>query len=112
MPRTIRFHLDEHVSPAVAEGLRQHGIEVSTAESAGLGAADDREHCAHSMRSSSIIITFDSDFLVLHAAGINHHGILYVVPSRNRDIGGIIERARLLWEVMEAEEMVGRVEYY
>ncbi len=28
MPRTIRFHLDENADPAVADGLRRHGIDV------------------------------------------------------------------------------------
>ena len=30
MPRTIRFHLDEHVPHAVADGLRRFGIDVTT----------------------------------------------------------------------------------
>lgn len=36
MPRTIRFHLDEHIDPAVADGLRRRHIEVTTAAEAGL----------------------------------------------------------------------------
>jgi len=32
MPRTIRFHLDEHVPHAVADGLRIHGIDVTTTD--------------------------------------------------------------------------------
>ena len=30
MPRTIRFHLDEHCPHAVAIGLRRLGIDVTT----------------------------------------------------------------------------------
>ena len=30
MPRTIRFHLDEHCATAIAEGLRRRGIDVTT----------------------------------------------------------------------------------
>jgi len=30
MPWTIRFHLDEHVAHAVADGLRRLGIDVTT----------------------------------------------------------------------------------
>jgi hypothetical protein len=36
MPRTILFHLDEHVAPAVADGLRRRSIDVSTTVDAGL----------------------------------------------------------------------------
>jgi hypothetical protein len=35
MPTPLRFHLDEHVSPAVAEGLRRRGIDVTTTLDAG-----------------------------------------------------------------------------
>ncbi len=31
MPRTIRFHLDEHCPHAIADGLRRFGIDVTTA---------------------------------------------------------------------------------
>ena len=31
MPRTIRFHLDEHSPKAVAEGLRRRGIDTTMA---------------------------------------------------------------------------------
>ena len=36
MPRTIRFHLDEHVAHAIAEGLRRRGVDVTTTTDAGL----------------------------------------------------------------------------
>lgn len=36
MPRTIRFHLDENCSHAIAAGLRRRGIDVTTTPEAGL----------------------------------------------------------------------------
>lgn len=36
MPRTIRFHLDEHCDPAIAAGLRRHGIDVTTTQEVGI----------------------------------------------------------------------------
>ena len=36
MPATIRFHLDENVPLAVAEGLRRRGVGVTTTSQAGL----------------------------------------------------------------------------
>jgi hypothetical protein len=41
MPRTIRFHLDEDVDPAIAEGLRRRGIDVTTTPEVGLLGARD-----------------------------------------------------------------------
>ncbi len=36
-----KFHLDEHVSSALAAALRMHGFDVSTAADAGLLEAED-----------------------------------------------------------------------
>jgi hypothetical protein len=39
---TVRYHLDEHVDPAIAPGLKGRGIDVTTTSDAGLlGAADE-----------------------------------------------------------------------
>ena len=35
MPRTIRFHLDENCSHAIAAGLRRRGIDVTTTPEMG-----------------------------------------------------------------------------
>ena len=44
MPRTIRFHLDENCSHAIAEGLRHRGIDVTASPEVGpLGASDEDE---------------------------------------------------------------------
>lgn len=41
MAEKIRFHLDENVSTAVAEGLRRRGIDVTTTpEQALIGISD------------------------------------------------------------------------
>ena len=36
MADRIRFHLDEHVDPAIATALRRAGIDVTTTVEAGL----------------------------------------------------------------------------
>ena len=41
MARTMRFHLDEHVPHAIAEGLRRRGIDVTTTVEAGLRGTSD-----------------------------------------------------------------------
>ena len=44
----IRFQLDEHIPHAVAEGRRRRGIDVLTANEAGLLGSPDVEHLARS----------------------------------------------------------------
>jgi Domain of unknown function (DUF5615) len=47
MPRTIRFHLDENVDPAIAARLRRHGIDVTTTIDAGLLHVPDEDQVAY-----------------------------------------------------------------
>lgn len=75
MARTIRFHLDEHIDFAVAQGLRRRSIDVTTTADAGLLGADDPEHMAFAVDNSRVIVSNDPDFLRLHDQGVEHPGI-------------------------------------
>jgi predicted nuclease of predicted toxin-antitoxin system len=110
MPRTIRFHLDEHCDPAIAEGLRRHGIDVTTTREAGLIGTTDEEQVAYALPLGRVLFTQDSDYVKLHAAGAPHAGITYC-HQQTRSVGEIINALVLIWEVYLPEEMAGRVEY-
>jgi predicted nuclease of predicted toxin-antitoxin system len=110
MPRTIRFHLDEHCNPAIAAGMRRRGVDVTTTTEAGLLHASDQQHVAYALGQGRVIFTQDQDFLRIHAAGIPHAGIAYC-HQQSHQIGEIIDDLTLLWEVLEPEEMRGRVEF-
>ncbi|HWE38850.1 MAG TPA: DUF5615 family PIN-like protein [Isosphaeraceae bacterium] len=110
MPRTIRFHLDEHCPHAIAEGLRRHGIDVTTSTDAGLLRAPDENHVAFGLANGRVIVTEDDDFLVLAARGVPHAGIAYC-HQQTRSIGEVIAALVLIWEVYEPAELANRVEY-
>src|SRR5262245_24131006 len=110
MPRTIRFHLDEHVDPAVADGLRRRGIDVTSTAEAGLFGKTDSSHIAFALRQGRVIFSCDEDFLRLNAAGVEHAGIVFC-HQKNLSIGAVVRGLYLLWEVYEPEEMRGRVEF-
>jgi len=110
MPRTIRFHLDENCTGAIATGLRRHGVDVTTTPEAGLLGATDPEHVAYALPLGRIIFTQDGDFLAIHGSGVPHPGIAYC-PKDSRTIGEIIDSLVLIWEVYEPEEMVNQVEF-
>jgi Domain of unknown function (DUF5615) len=58
MPRTIRFHLDENCSKAIAGGLRRRGIHVTTTpEMGGLTGAIDEQQAAYSLAEGRILFT-------------------------------------------------------
>ena len=109
MPGTIRFHLDEHVAHAVADGLRRRGADVTTTTDAGLVGASDPQQLAYALAEGRVFFTEDRDFLAL-AAGAEHAGIASCDQS-TRTIGQIVRGLELIWEVYEPEEMRNRVEF-
>jgi predicted nuclease of predicted toxin-antitoxin system len=110
MPRAIRFHLDEHCHRAIAEGLRRRGVDVTTTPEIHLQGASDADHIAYAVAEGRVIFTQDRDFLRLHAAGMPHPGIAYA-DKDTKSIGDIIRGLVLLWEVLEPDEMLNRVEF-
>jgi predicted nuclease of predicted toxin-antitoxin system len=69
MPRTILFHLDENCDPKIAIGLRRRGIDVTTADEAGLLEAADELHLSFCQQQGRVIFTHDADFLRMNAQG-------------------------------------------
>lgn len=109
MGQKIRFYTDEHVAKAVVRGLRQRGVDVLTVSEAGMLGASDQEHLAQAREEGRVIFTQDDDFLRLHAAGADHAGIVYA--PQQMSIGEIIYGLMLIYQVLDAEDMEGQVEY-
>jgi len=95
MPWTIRYHLDEHIDFAVAQGLRRRGIDVTTTADAGLLGADDADHIAFAVADRRVIFSNDPDFLRLHDQGVEHPGIVYC-HQQSRSIGEMIRALELI----------------
>ncbi len=110
MPRTIRYHLDEHVDPAIAAGLRRRGIDVTTTSEQELRGTTDAEQLSFALSQSRVMVTFDADFLIAAAQGTKHAGIAYRYQGNSR-IGEVIRTLELLWELAEADEINNHVEY-
>lgn len=106
----LAFHLDEHVHPAIASGLRRRGIDVTTTIEAGLGGADDELHVTFAIAPPRVIVTHDEDFLVLHSNGMPHAGIAYCHQSE-RIVGEVLRHLLLMNECLEPQDMQGRVEF-
>jgi predicted nuclease of predicted toxin-antitoxin system len=110
MPQTIRYHLDEHVDPVIADGLRRRGIDVTTTVEAGLRSALDVDHVRFARTQQRVIVTNDRDFLVLAHRGSAHAGIIYYRPGRYA-VGEVIRRLVRLWEQRTPDEMQNHVEF-
>jgi predicted nuclease of predicted toxin-antitoxin system len=110
MSNRIKFHLDENVSNAIAEGLKRREIDVTTTVGVGLMGASDEEQIAFALRELRVIFTQDDDFLSLHQAGISHFGITYC-RQRTGSIGEIINTLSLIWEWVEPDDIKGKIEF-
>lgn len=92
----IRYHLDEHIDRAIAEGLRRRGMDVTTTHEAGLVGAADHEQLRFATANGRVLVTRDRDFLALHNQGVAHAGIAYWHPKR-RALGQVVLALMLLW---------------
>jgi hypothetical protein len=59
----IRFHLDENVNHAIANGLRERGVDVTTSTDAQLIAAADEDQLFFATRDGRVLFTHEPIFL-------------------------------------------------
>jgi hypothetical protein len=110
MQAKIRFHLDENVPLAVAEGLRRRGFDVTTTPESELISAGDDKQLDFASSGDRVLVTYDADLLRLHDRGVPHAGIAYS-PKGRRTIGELIQGLILLGECLAPDEMKNYVEY-
>ncbi len=110
MAEPIRYFFDQHIFGAVVTGLRQHGLDVETAQEAGRCGLPDAEQLAYATAAGRVLVTFDPDFLALHNAGAQHAGIAWCYATKY-SIGELIQLLLLLHGVSDQDGMRYRVEY-
>ncbi len=94
----MKVYLDEDLSPRIAEALRRHGVDATSAHEVGAMQLADGAQLAHATRDGRAIVTGNvRDFLMLarHAVATNtvHAGIILVPASYRRDELQAIARA-------------------
>lgn len=113
LPNVPKLHLNEHISPRLAEQLRRHGFDVtSTQESELISEPDDRqlEFAASEKRA---IVTFNfADFSALHqqylANGLEHWGIIF---STREPIHLIFSRLLRLLQNVSSEDLRNQIRW-
>jgi predicted nuclease of predicted toxin-antitoxin system len=90
-------------------GLAAAIDDVTTTFEAGLAAALDVEHLGYAFLAGRVMITQDTDFLRLHAEGAVHSGIAFL--HQGEKTGYMLRMLVLLFELVTAEEMAGRLEF-
>lgn len=105
----ISFYLDEHIHRAVADGLQRRGVDVMTVQQAGKSGVSDREQLGFAMSEGRVMVTMDSDLLILASEGVSHAGIAYANPRRSP--GELIRSLMLIYDVLTSADMTNHVEY-
>ena len=110
MAAGIRLYLDENLSPRIAEQLRRRGVDIVTVHDLGVAGDTDESHLERATGLNRVLVTADTDFLVLAASGREHSGIVFGVQESHR-IGDWVNALDLLRVVYESEDMRNHVEY-
>jgi len=106
----IRFLMDQHIPVAVTEGLRRRGVDVCTVQEAQRCGLPDRDQLEFATDGQRVMVTFDADYLALHAAGMAHAGVAWC-QERKYTVGQLVHALLLLYSVLDASEMQNHVEY-
>lgn len=110
MTDRIRFHCDENVDSAIADGLRRRGVDVTMPSDVGLIGASDDEHLAFAIAHSRVVVTHDVDFLAMAQRGTSHCGLAYC-HMQSRSIGEILSGLLLISDCLSPDEMRNHVEF-
>jgi predicted nuclease of predicted toxin-antitoxin system len=105
----LAFYTNESVHIAVAEGLKRRDIYTLTAREAGNLGLSDEEQLEYAKQKELVIVTHDDDFLSLSET-FEHAGIVYV-HQQKYSVGDLIRNLKLLWDVLEKEDMNNHVEF-
>ncbi len=110
MAEPVRYFFDQHIHAAVAHGLQNQGLDVLTAQDAGRCGLDDPDQLQFATAEGRVLVTHDTDFLVLAASGVQHAGIAWC-HAKKYSIGELIQMLVLLHNVYDADGMKNCVEY-
>jgi predicted nuclease of predicted toxin-antitoxin system len=72
----IEYYMDVHVPMAVTQGLGRRGVDVLTVQDAERIGADDSAQLQYATDNQRVLVSQDTDFLVLHQDGSPHAGIV------------------------------------
>jgi hypothetical protein len=112
-PIPPRLYLNEHLSPDLAEALRQRGFDVIASLEVDMGEREDEEHLVFAAQQGRAVLTFNvQDFMPLHeqflAAGREHAGIVF---STEESFRVLFRRLIRLLHSVAAQELRNQVRW-
>jgi len=112
-PDTPRIHLNEHISPRLANQLRKHGFDVTSSQESNLLSELDDKQLELAADERGAIVTFNvSDFMALHEKylleGREHWEIIL---SSREPIHVLFRRLLKLLETVPAHQLKNQVRW-
>ena len=80
-----------------------------TVQEAGRSGLSDPEQLGFALSHQRMVITMDSDFLILASHRVTHAGIAYFSPTRS--IGELIGSVMLIYDVLTPDDVKNHVEF-
>jgi hypothetical protein len=105
-----RFHLDEHVSPIIAELLRQHGIDVTTSQDAELLGHPDEDQLSFAISNSRTFVTCDALLTRHEVRAIATFGVCYCHPQKY-SLREFAEALQIVAECMSEDDLHNHIEF-
>jgi hypothetical protein len=106
--------MDVHVKQAVADGLRQRGVDVLTAQQDGMTWLIDSDLLDRATSLSRVLFSQDDDLLreatERQRNGVPFAGVVYA-HQLAITVGRTMRDLELLAQVYEPEDIANRVEY-
>jgi len=111
MSEPLRYYLDEHMRPAIAEQLRLRGIDVETTVEAGRAhqGFSDESQLQYAAQAGRVLVTEDSDFVRIGQTLQPHAGIVYFPVQLG--IGACVQYLELLALTTTPDEMRNQLLY-
>jgi hypothetical protein len=91
----LKGYADVHVVFGVVQALRRRGMDVVTAQDRGSDEADDAELLAEALADERVMLTNDTDFLILaahYSARGEAFAPIYFWPQQGRPVGEVVRR--------------------
>lgn len=110
MAAVISLYLDENLTPKIAVQLRRRGIDVVSVHELGLSGDSDENHLQRATNMGRVLVTADTDFLVMASDGITHAGIIFGIQTA-LSLGDWVNALELVVAVYSSQEMLNHVEY-
>lgn len=112
-PDVPKLHLNEHISPRLANQLRKHGFDVTASQESNLLSEPDDKQLEFAVAGRRAIVTFNiSDFSALHeqylSEGRDHWGMIF---STRETIPGLFRRWLKLLQTVTAEQLKNQIRW-